>query len=55
MAVIDTVSKVYRDVLERNGKDFNTVPDFPVGMIAKVKELVEADGYTIHTDGTVTK
>lgn len=44
--------KVYATSCEKDGKNFNTVPK---GLQAKVKAQIEADGYVINKDGTVTK
>lgn len=44
--------KVYARSCEADGKNFNTVPK---SLQAKVKAQIEADGYVVNEDGTVTK
>lgn len=42
--------KIYATACEKDGKNFNTVPET---MQTKVKAQIEADGFVILEDGTV--
>lgn len=44
--------KVFATACEKDGKNFNTVPE---SLQKKVKKQIEADGYIILEDGTVVK
>lgn len=44
--------KIYATACERDGKNFFTVPK---KLQPQVRAIIEADGYVIHEDGTVTK
>lgn len=46
------MAKIYATSCEKDGKNFNTVPD---RIEDQVRAIIEADGYTINPDGTVTK
>lgn len=46
------MAKIYAKSCELDGKNFNTVPKRIQG---QVREIIEADGYVINADGTVTK
>lgn len=46
------MAKIYAKSCELDGKNFNTVPK---RIQEQVKEIIEADGYVINADGTVTK
>ena len=46
------MAKVYEDLLIKGIKNFNQVPK---SLQKQVKELLDADGYIINPDGTVTK
>lgn len=46
------MAKVYADLCEKGLKNFNQVPK---SLQKQVKALIEADGYIINPDGTVTK
>lgn len=46
------MARIYADACEKRGKNFNTVPKT---IADEVKALIKADGYTINSDGTVTK
>lgn len=44
------MAKIYATACEKDGKNFNTVPK---ALQAKVRALIEADGYVILEDGRV--
>lgn len=46
------MAKIYATSCEKDGKNFNTVPN---RIKDQVRAIIEADGYTINPDGTVTK
>ena len=46
------MNRVYATACEKDGKNFYTVP---AKRQAAVREIIEADGYVIHEDGTVTR
>lgn len=46
------MARVFATACEKDGKNFNTVPK---SMQAKVRKLIEDDGYIIQEDGTVVK
>lgn len=46
------MAKIYARSCESDGKNFYTVPK---RLQAQVREIIEADGYVINEDGTVTK
>lgn len=46
------MAKIYAKSCELDGKNFNTVPK---RIREQVREIIEADGYVINADGTVTK
>lgn len=46
------MAKIYARSCEVDGKNFKTVPK---RIQAAVREIIEADGYVINDDGTVTK
>ena len=46
------IAKIYATSCERDGKNFF---DVPKNLQDRVKEIIEADGYIINEDGTVTK
>jgi len=46
------MAKIYARSCEVDGKNFNTVPK---RIQAAVRTIIEADGYIINEDGTVTK
>lgn len=46
------MAKIYAKSCELDGKNFNTVPK---RIQAQVRAIIEADGYVINEDGTVTK
>lgn len=46
------MAKVYANLCEKGRKNFNEVPDF---IQAEVRAIIEADGYVINPDGTVTR
>lgn len=46
------MAKIYAKSCELDGKNFNTVPK---RIQEQVREIIEADGYVINADGTVTK
>ena len=46
------MAKIYAKSCELDGKNFNTVPK---RIQKQVREIIEADGYVINADGTVTK
>ncbi len=46
------MAKIYAASCEKDGKNFNTVPN---RIKDQVRAIIEADGYTINPDGTVTK
>ena len=46
------MARIYATSCEKDGKNFNTVPE---SLKAKVKAIIEAAGYVINEDGTVTK
>ena len=49
------MARIYATACEKDGKNFNTVPDKPKGFKAKVRAIIEADGFVILEDGTVVK
>jgi len=46
------MSRIYANLCEKGLRNFNTVP---TELQAEVRALIEADGYIINADGTVTK
>ena len=46
------MARVYATSCERDGKNFFDVPS---KLQDKVRQIIEADGYIINEDGTVTK
>lgn len=46
------MAKIYAKSCELDGKNFNTVPK---RIQEQVRGIIEADGYVINADGTVTK
>jgi len=46
------IARVYANLCEKNGKNFNTVPK---SKKEEVRELITEDGYVILEDGTVVK
>ena len=46
------MARIYAVSCERDGKNFFTVPK---KLQPQVREIIEADGYVINEDGTVTK
>ena len=46
------MARIYATACERQGKNFLTVP---TKLQEKVRAIIEADGYVIEEDGTVTK
>jgi hypothetical protein len=46
------MAKIFATSCEKDGKNFNTVPN---RIKDQVRAIIEADGYTINPDGTVTK
>ena len=46
------IARVYATSCEKDGKNFFTVPK---RLQAQVRGIIEADGYIINDDGTVTK
>lgn len=46
------MARVYANLCEKGVRNFNTVPE---NLQPAVRLLIEADGYTINPDGTVTK
>lgn len=46
------MARVYANLCEKGVRNFNTVP---ANLQPAVRLLIEADGYTINPDGTVTK
>ena len=46
------MAKIYATSCEKDGKNFNTVHN---RIKDQVRAIIEADGYTINPDGTVTK
>lgn len=46
------MAKVYADLCEKGVKNFNAVPK---SLQAQVKVIIEADGFVINPDGTVTR
>ena len=46
------MARIYATSCERDGKNFYTVP---TRLQAQVRDIIEADGYVINEDGTVTK
>lgn len=49
---ISAISRIYKRQCEKEGKNFNDVPDEKK---EEVRFLIEQDGYQINDDGTVTK
>lgn len=45
------MAKIYARLCEKGEKNFNDVPS---KLQAHVKTIIEADGYVINVDGTVT-
>ena len=45
------MARIYATSCERDGKNFFDVPE---KLQAEVREIIEADGYIINEDGTVT-
>lgn len=52
MAKVSAMARVYATSCEKDGKNYNSVPK---SLKASVKEIIEADGYVINDDGTVSK
>lgn len=46
------IAKIYARSCEKDGKNFNTIPN---RIKDQVREIIEADGFVINEDGTVTK
>ena len=46
------MARIYATSCERDGKNFN---DVPAKLKPQVRAIIEADGYIINEDGTVTK
>lgn len=46
------MARIYATSCERDGKNFF---DVPARLRPQVKAIIEADGYIINDDGTVTK
>lgn len=46
------MARIYATSVERDGKNFF---DVPKRLRPQVREIIEADGYIINEDGTVTK
>ena len=46
------MARIYATSCEKDGKNFFTVP---AKLQNKVRAIIEADGYIINDDGTVTK
>lgn len=46
------MARVYANLCEKGVRNFNTVPS---NLQDQVREIIEADGYVINKDGTVTK
>lgn len=46
------MARIYANSCEKGLKNFNAVP---AKLQDQVRELIEADGYVINADGTVTK
>lgn len=46
------MARIYANSCEKGLKNFNQVP---AKLQDQVRELIEADGYVINKDGTVTK
>ena len=46
------MARVYANLCEKGVRNFNTVPE---NLQPAVRLIIEADGYTINPDGTVTK
>ena len=46
------MARIYADLCEKGIRNFNTVP---ANLQPQVRMYIEADGYTINPDGTVTK
>lgn len=46
------MARIYATSCEKDGKNFNTVPR---RIQPQVRAIIEADGYVINEDGTVTK
>ena len=46
------MARIYATSCEKDGKNFNTVPN---RLKDQVRAIIEADGYVINADGTVTK
>lgn len=46
------MARVYANLCEKGVRNFNTVPE---NLRPAVRLLIEADGYVINPDGTVTK
>ena len=44
--------RIYADLCEKGIRNFNTVP---ANLQPQVRVIIEADGYIINPDGTVTK
>ena len=49
------MARIYATACEKDGKNFNTVPDKPKGFRAKVEGIIKADGFIIQDDGTVVR
>ena len=49
---MSAMARIYATACERQGKNFFTVPK---KLRSEVAEIIEADGYIINEDGTVTK
>lgn len=47
------MARVYADLCEKDGKNFYSIKS--KSMQDKVRVILEADGYIINDDGTVTK
>lgn len=46
------MARIYATSVERDGKNFF---DVPARLRPQVRKMIEADGYIINDDGTVTK
>lgn len=46
------MARIYATSCERDGKNFN---DVPARLKPQVRAIIEADGYIINEDGTVTR
>lgn len=44
------MARVYANLCEKGGRNFNTVP---ANLQEKVRQIIEEDGYVINPDGTV--